>query len=222
MKEKYLKQFSKIVKNISELSTCFFRNVGAVVVKDNRIISEGYNGAPSGMIECIEVSSIILKVFDMLTGENSLKEYGLEEVYRNLDNKYSSKVIFETFVRIRKSIESFRLSEKYKWEKYLKMYKEDKERFKMEFVKKFNFVHNVYEIHAEMNAITTAAKFGISLNNSVIISTHKPCIDCAKAIVSAGIREVYYLEDYKDSRNNYISSDEFFELNGIKFQKLNF
>jgi len=219
MKEKYLKQFSKIVKNISELSTCFFRKVGAIVVKDNRIISEGYNGASSGMIECIEVSSLILRFFDLKTDKNSLEKFGLKYVYLNLFRKYSKEYLMRMYSRVKYEFQNI---SKYDLEYYVELYEMDNEKFKTEFIKKFNFVHNVYEIHAEMNAITTAAKFGISLNDSVIISTHKPCIDCAKAIVSSGIKEVYYLEDYKDSRNNNLTSDEFFELNGIKFQKLEF
>ena len=35
-------------------STCMRRKVGAVIVKDNRILSTGYNGAPSGVPNCID------------------------------------------------------------------------------------------------------------------------------------------------------------------------
>ena len=35
-------------------STCMRRKVGAVIVKDNRILSTGYNGAPSGLPNCID------------------------------------------------------------------------------------------------------------------------------------------------------------------------
>lgn len=40
---------------LSKRSTCERGQVGAVIVKDDRIISTGYNGAPPGMPHCIDV-----------------------------------------------------------------------------------------------------------------------------------------------------------------------
>jgi dCMP deaminase len=55
-------------------------------------------------------------------------------------------------------------------------------------------------IHAEVNAIVFAARFGIATDGGTIYSLLCPCYDCAKAIVNAGIvRLVYHLE-YRDSR----------------------
>ena len=45
--------------------------------------------------------------------------------------------------------------------------------------------------HAELNAITNAARVGTPLEGSSIIVTHPPCMDCARAIVQAGIKAVY-------------------------------
>jgi len=44
--------FMKIAEVVSLRSTCIKRNVGAVLVKDNHILSTGYNGAPSGIPHC--------------------------------------------------------------------------------------------------------------------------------------------------------------------------
>ena len=44
--------FMKIAELISMRSTCIRRNVGSVLVKDNHILSTGYNGAPSGISHC--------------------------------------------------------------------------------------------------------------------------------------------------------------------------
>lgn len=44
--------------------------------------------------------------------------------------------------------------------------------------------------HAELNAITNAARVGIPLDGSTIVVTHPPCMDCARAIVQAGIKQV--------------------------------
>lgn len=46
--------------------------------------------------------------------------------------------------------------------------------------------------HAELNAITNAARVGTPLEGSVLVVTHFPCMDCARAIVQSGIRKVYY------------------------------
>jgi dCMP deaminase len=50
--------FMKMAYLVSERSTCLRRNVGAVMVKDTRILSTGYNGAPKGLKHCEEVGCI--------------------------------------------------------------------------------------------------------------------------------------------------------------------
>lgn len=52
MKKDWDLTFLQIAKLISEHSTCARVQVGAVLVKDRRIISCGYNGVPSGQLEC--------------------------------------------------------------------------------------------------------------------------------------------------------------------------
>ena len=44
--------------------------------------------------------------------------------------------------------------------------------------------------HAELNAITNAARVGTALEGCALLSTHMPCMGCAKAIVQAGIKQV--------------------------------
>lgn len=45
---KYNKKYLEIAKSISELSYASRKKVGAIIVKDNSIISDGYNGTPNG------------------------------------------------------------------------------------------------------------------------------------------------------------------------------
>lgn len=47
-------------------------------------------------------------------------------------------------------------------------------------------------IHSEIDAITSAAQNGISLDGATIYVTRYPCEACARAIVSSGIRHVVY------------------------------
>jgi dCMP deaminase len=58
--------------------------------------------------------------------------------------------------------------------------------------------HEQLTIHAEMNAIADAAKRGISVNDSIAYITHMPCVNCAKILIAAGIKEIIYAEDYNN------------------------
>lgn len=51
-------------------------------------------------------------------------------------------------------------------------------------------------LHAEENAILTAGKYGLPLNNTVLYTTTYPCLDCAKKIIRSNIKKVIYLEPY--------------------------
>ena len=50
--------FISISHDVSQRSTCLRRRVGAIVVKDKRILATGYNGAPSGFKHCSEVGCV--------------------------------------------------------------------------------------------------------------------------------------------------------------------
>ncbi|OGC23744.1 cytidine deaminase [candidate division WOR-1 bacterium RIFOXYB2_FULL_42_35] len=50
--------FMKITRDVSERATCVKRQVGAIIVKDNRILSSGYNGSPKGFKHCEDVGCI--------------------------------------------------------------------------------------------------------------------------------------------------------------------
>lgn len=48
------KRFMSIANEVAKWSSCCRQHVGAVIVKDNRIIATGYNGAPAGIESCKE------------------------------------------------------------------------------------------------------------------------------------------------------------------------
>ena len=50
--------FMEMAKLVSTRSTCVRREVGAVIVKDKRVLSTGYNGAPKGSKHCEELGCI--------------------------------------------------------------------------------------------------------------------------------------------------------------------
>lgn len=126
------KQFLEIARIYAESSKCVSMKVGALIVKDNRIVSTGFNGSPPGCPNCSDIH----------------KHRGPEHTAWSQDN----------------------------------------------------------EIHAEMNAIIYAAKNTVSVNGSVMYSTHEPCKNCLKHILGTGhdgiqgivFSEMYYNESVAD------------------------
>ena len=56
-----------------------------------------------------------------------------------------------------------------------------------------------FEIHAELNAILSAAKNGLSTNECTLYCTLQPCNDCLKMICNTGIKTIYYNKPYDKS-----------------------
>lgn len=61
--------FIEIAKVVSSRSTCLRRRYGAVIVKDNVIISTGYNGAPRGSTNCVDTGKCRRKELNVPAGE---------------------------------------------------------------------------------------------------------------------------------------------------------
>lgn len=54
--------FMQITELVKTRSTCLRRQVGAVIVKEKRILSTGYNGAPTGCTHCITTGCVRQKL----------------------------------------------------------------------------------------------------------------------------------------------------------------
>jgi dCMP deaminase len=50
--------FLEMAQLVSKRSTCLRRQVGAVAVRDKRVLATGYNGAPSGLAHCTDIGCI--------------------------------------------------------------------------------------------------------------------------------------------------------------------
>ena len=50
--------FMAITHMVAKRSTCLRRSVGAILVKDKRILATGYNGAPAGLRHCVEIGCL--------------------------------------------------------------------------------------------------------------------------------------------------------------------
>jgi dCMP deaminase len=129
MKLKWVNAYMDTAERFSQLSSARRLKVGAIIVKDNRIISIGYNGMPS-----------------------------------NWDNNCELELEDGT-LKTRPEV-----------------------------------------LHAEENALIKLARDGESGKDSILFVTHAPCIQCAKLIYGAGIKEVIYKHTYRDTAGlNFLS-----------------
>ena len=62
-------------------------------------------------------------------------------------------------------------------------------------------------VHAEMAAILSCARTGISLQNATLYCSTFPCHNCAKHIIGSGIKRVVYIEPYPKSKSMELYQD---------------
>ena len=59
--------------------------------------------------------------------------------------------------------------------------------------------HEQATIHAEQNCIADCSKRGVETSGAIAYVTHYPCINCYKILVASGIKEINYIDDYKNN-----------------------
>lgn len=69
MRASWDEYFMEIAEIVKKRSTCIRRQVGAVIVRENRIITTGYNGAPSGLSHCTELGTCERQRLGIPSGE---------------------------------------------------------------------------------------------------------------------------------------------------------
>ena len=79
--------FMNITNLVAERSTCTRRAVGTVLVKEKRILSTGYNGAPNGLKHCLEVGCLREQLGADSLAKELLGEAGIEIMQINSDNR---------------------------------------------------------------------------------------------------------------------------------------
>ncbi|MEX1376114.1 MAG: cytidine/deoxycytidylate deaminase family protein [Eubacteriales bacterium] len=67
---KWDKRFMEMAELISTWSSCYQENrkIGAIIVKDKRIVTTGYNGAPSGIESCVERGECLRRKMNVPSG----------------------------------------------------------------------------------------------------------------------------------------------------------
>ena len=71
--DKWDHRFVKLAREIASWSSCFApgRKIGCVIVKDKRIMTTGYNGAPQGMRTCVEKGECLRRIRNIPSGTHA-------------------------------------------------------------------------------------------------------------------------------------------------------
>lgn len=70
-------------------------------------------------------------------------------------------------------------------------------------------------LHAELNCILKSAKEGVSIEGATMYITMSPCLHCSAMMVQAGIKEVVFLENYRDT-----SGLDLLRQAGVKYRQI--
>lgn len=120
---------------------CLGSHVGAVIVRDNRVLGSGYNGTPAGYPNCTE------------------DELGCRRCALRRDESDST------------------------------------------------LSGRLYDIclcvHAEQNAIATAARFGLAIDGGIVYTTLQPCFNCLKEIMQVRLRGVVFRREWAAGHPDY-------------------
>lgn len=131
--------YMNIAMAVRKKANCLGRRVGAVIVKENRIVATGYNGTPEGMTNCLDGGCVRCKNREL----------------------YAASIGYDVCLCV----------------------------------------------HAEQNALITAARFGNAIDGATVYTTLRPCFDCTKALLQAKIEAIYYIHDWQhpvdDLRQQY-------------------
>lgn len=89
MKQKYIDYFMEVAEKTAEMSYAKRLKVGTVIVKDNRIISCGYNGLPAGWTpnDCEREIIVDDKTYQKLSDEDKVRFDGYNH-FNNVDGLY--------------------------------------------------------------------------------------------------------------------------------------
>jgi len=159
------------------------RQVGAVLTKDRCIVSTGANDVPKahGGLYWPEVDDVTQEIVDVKDGRDYMRGED--------SNATQKKLIIESILEV--------IPEEYK-EKLKPLIKGSK-------IKDITEYGRV--VHAEMEALLSSSRLGISTSGSDLYCTTFPCHNCAKHIVAAGIKRVVYVEPYPKSKALDFHSD---------------
>ncbi len=202
------KTFLEILEIVRKQSSCVYYKTGSLVVKENRVVSMGYNGSPSKFPQCDELQEVLEYAYNykdevMVIFRRGEVNAFIEHYFERFSFFYKYSKDFSIFYKdkLNKALKSILLESATPGDFYT-----------------LNFIHSRYEVHAEQNAIAFSLKAGTNINGSTLYTSLLPCMECAKLIVASGIKRVVYVEDYEDKRFKE-NSKEFLEINGLEVSR---
>ncbi len=69
--EKWDKRFMELTELVGTWASCYRRKVGAIIVKDKRVLTTGYNGAPAGISSCVERGECLREKMNIPSGTHA-------------------------------------------------------------------------------------------------------------------------------------------------------
>ena len=66
--EKWDRRFMELTEQVGSWSSCLRRKVGAIIVRDKRVMTTGYNGAPAGIASCVERGECLREKMNIPSG----------------------------------------------------------------------------------------------------------------------------------------------------------
>ncbi|MDE6412041.1 MAG: cytidine/deoxycytidylate deaminase family protein [Clostridia bacterium] len=69
--EKWDKRFMELTELVGTWASCYRRKVGAIIVKDKRVLTTGYNGAPAGIASCVERGECLREKMNIPSGTHA-------------------------------------------------------------------------------------------------------------------------------------------------------
>ena len=69
--DKWDKRFMKLTEEVGGWASCYRRKVGAVIVREKRVMTTGYNGAPAGIPSCFERGECIREKMKIPSGTHA-------------------------------------------------------------------------------------------------------------------------------------------------------
>ncbi|GFO59105.1 deoxycytidylate deaminase [Geomonas silvestris] len=185
-------------------SGCMARQVGAAIMSaQNEIVATGYNDVPcykGGLYTEVGKDERCFKTPSSSCRNDATKD--------DIKKKMSSQIL-DTYLKLNEKKDP---GERISQEELARLSEEVTES-----ICKKSGIDALTEycraVHAEMDAITSAARKGVSLREGTIYVTTFPCHNCAKHIVSSGLTTVYYVEPYEksmaiDMHGDSISTDD--------------
>jgi dCMP deaminase len=141
--------YMRIALVVESGAKCMGSHVGAVIVRDDRVLGSGYNGTPAGYPNCTEA-------------ERGCRRCALraEDPNAGLSGKLYDICLC---------------------------------------------------VHAEQNAMATAARFGVAIDGGILYTTLQPCFNCLKELMQVRLRGVVFRRQWTAGHPDYAWVSEEYE-----------